>query len=439
MMDWKPRNIVTSLHEHSGAVNRIAVSNDGLYFATASDDGSVRLWLSPRLERAAYSRSMLTYSSQAGRITDVCTIGNTHAIASASDQGSVHVFKVEHAISLAELPPDAGASSRARLGVSTILEIDCDEGGVCAVRHFNSVSESLLVYATERGFVHGWDIRGRREAWKLSVGNQVGLITALGVAPSGHWLCAGTSKGVIVLFDLRFHLVVKVFRHSSCTRIHRIFLHGGFSSKPLVYIAAGSNECCLWNVDTGACKQIFRVLPPSISSLDAHMCPSLEPVPVRAVDSRLSRGAVPLAERKQEPRHSIRAVVIPESSPVDTSGRAPGALISAGSDRQIRYWDTLQINNSYSIAASDSGMSKFETYMQSRELPMSAERMYVCQETPTRSLHTSIELAPQSENRGPVPPSPMHRDCVLDMQTIQPSSTPYLLSAGRDGIVKIWG
>ena len=129
---FKPRTIVTSLHEHSGAVNRIAVSKDGLYFATASDDGSVRIWLSPRLERAAYSRSTLTYSSQAGRITDVCTIGSTHSIASASDQGSVHVFKVEHAYEAAQSVSlqDAG---RARLGVSTILEIDGLRGwSVCS-------------------------------------------------------------------------------------------------------------------------------------------------------------------------------------------------------------------------------------------------------------------------------------------------------------------
>ena len=449
--DWKPRTIVTSLHEHSGAVNRIAVSQDCLFFATGSDDGSVRIWLSSRLERGAYSRSMLTYSSQAGRITDVCTIDNTHSIASASDRGSVHVFKVEHAYeanqSAAQDPPASKVNSkeprRRCLGVSTVLEIDDAEGGICAVRHFNSVAQSLLVYATERGIVHGWDMRARKEAWRLAVGQQAGLITALALASSGHWLCVGTSKGVVIMWDVRFHLVVKVYRHSSRSSIHRIFLHGGFSSKPLVYIAAGVNEACLWNIDSGACKQIFRVLPPGVGGADALLCPSMQALPVSVVDP-LSGGVAAKAllpgPARASNEDSIRALATPDSW---SSGRPPSALIAAGTDRSIRYWDAVDVASSYAVCeAPDSAasMSRWEMFQQSRELPMSAERMYICQEVTTSKLHNGmVSLSPMAMSRGPVPPSPNHRDCVLDLQAVQPANLRYLLSAGRDGIVKVWG
>lgn len=38
------------LHEHSAAVNEIAVSSDGVYFVTGSDDGTVKVWDSELLE-----------------------------------------------------------------------------------------------------------------------------------------------------------------------------------------------------------------------------------------------------------------------------------------------------------------------------------------------------------------------------------------------------
>lgn len=42
------------------------------------------------------------------------------------------------------------------------------EGPVVAVAHFNSLTQSLLTYATTKGRVHGWDLRSRKEAWLIS-------------------------------------------------------------------------------------------------------------------------------------------------------------------------------------------------------------------------------------------------------------------------------
>lgn len=71
------------------------MSTDNLFFATCSHDGTVKVWDCQRLEKNVTNRSRLTYSSQGGKITSIAICDNSHSIASGSDSGSVHVYKIE--------------------------------------------------------------------------------------------------------------------------------------------------------------------------------------------------------------------------------------------------------------------------------------------------------------------------------------------------------
>ena len=48
----------------------------------------------------------------------------------------------------------------------------------------------------------------------------------------------------------------------------------------------------------------------------------------------------------------------------------------------------------------------------------------------------------EGDRKGPVgPPSSNHNDCILDLKVLNVQSNqnrPLLLSAGRDGVVKVW-
>lgn len=67
---WQPRGVlVAHLAEHRRAVNRIAVSHNGAFFVTASNDETCKIWDSRRLEKDISFRSKLTYASQV-RIAD---------------------------------------------------------------------------------------------------------------------------------------------------------------------------------------------------------------------------------------------------------------------------------------------------------------------------------------------------------------------------------
>lgn len=48
---WHPKGLlVAHLHEHKAGVNRIRVSDEHSIFATASNDGTVKVWDSQKME-----------------------------------------------------------------------------------------------------------------------------------------------------------------------------------------------------------------------------------------------------------------------------------------------------------------------------------------------------------------------------------------------------
>ena len=73
---------------------RVRVSDDQTYFATCSNDGTVKMWECSRLDgRSATNRSRYTYNKQGGQIKTMTFCDSAQSIAAASDSGAIHVFK----------------------------------------------------------------------------------------------------------------------------------------------------------------------------------------------------------------------------------------------------------------------------------------------------------------------------------------------------------
>lgn len=52
------------LAEHSQGVNQLALAGNGLFFVSASNDETVKVWDGRRLERDVSFKSRLTYTQQ---------------------------------------------------------------------------------------------------------------------------------------------------------------------------------------------------------------------------------------------------------------------------------------------------------------------------------------------------------------------------------------
>ena len=86
--------LIAHLGSHSDAINGIAVSPDHVFFVTASDDKTVKVWDTARLERNVTSKARHTYGQHHAKVKAICTVEGTHCFASAADDGSIHVVRV---------------------------------------------------------------------------------------------------------------------------------------------------------------------------------------------------------------------------------------------------------------------------------------------------------------------------------------------------------
>lgn len=499
--NWRPRKnvLVAELAEHSGAVTRVASSQDFSFLASASNDGTVKLWSVRSLQHSVNQGSRATYDGQGGVLTDTVVLDNSHSVASASSNGTVHVFRV-----------DKVNAPGANFHTTGIREIRTEKSAITVLDHLNNVSESLLIYATRNGSIHAWDLRVRREAWKLDVSPELGYVTCMTHSLDVSWLAVGTSRGFICLWDLRFLVLIRIWRHSSHRSIHRLKPCLGLpntltleeTSVPLVFVAAGDSEVAVFDLSIGACRAIFRTLHVQAPEADACRCPTLLHVPIphrsRSVLGSFlgiygiatSFDEVATTPLSEEP--SVRAMLCPS---LHFRGVAD-ALITGGEDKQIRYWDIRNGKQSFTV----SGDSESKSFYDNQSAPtdwwrmslstgpggsggnvasdalvsaatmgstqsssssntsniskpeiawskLSAPIITICQDASYYSAQAGIggilatgggvESAVTMERRGLVPPSPAHNDCILDLALVDLNG-PVLISSGRDGIIKAW-
>lgn len=95
--------LVANLSSHTGAINGIAVAPDHAFFVTCSDDKTVKVWDTARLERNITSKPRQTYAQHHARVTAVCMLEGYHCFASTGDDGSLHVVRV-HMSSSGSMP-----------------------------------------------------------------------------------------------------------------------------------------------------------------------------------------------------------------------------------------------------------------------------------------------------------------------------------------------
>lgn len=109
-------------------------------------------------------------------------------------------------------------------------------------------------------------------------------------------------------------------------------------------------------------------------------------------------------------------------------------LIAAGTDQRVRFWDLGSPSESYLAvhAPSDPLLGVASTY-KSRLVDGTLVIHEVAEPSSSRVANKGEEVP----RAGPEPPSPAHRDCISDIALCKASQC-FLLSASRDGVIKVW-
>lgn len=129
--------LIANLTSHSEPITALAVSPDHMFFISASDDKTVKVWDTARLERNVTSKPRHTYGQHHARVKCVCMLEATHCFASAADDGSVHVVRVH--VSQSGALPKYG-----KLQVVREYRVDNPGEYVTCMVHYNSGTCRLL-------------------------------------------------------------------------------------------------------------------------------------------------------------------------------------------------------------------------------------------------------------------------------------------------------
>ncbi|XP_078170868.1 serine/threonine-protein kinase VPS15-like isoform X1 [Carex rostrata] len=430
---WRPRGVlVAHLQEHRLAVNDVAVSNDQAFLVSASDDSTVRIWDTRKLEKDISFRSRLTYGLGGGGARALCAEmlrGTAQVVAGASD-GTLHLFSVDY------VSRGLGSVVERYSGITDVKKKGICEGPIvslinCATS--DSFSQTVM-FSTRQCGIHIWDIRSNSDAWKFRLAPEEGYITSLVVGPCGNWFVSGSSRGVLTLWDMRFLVPVNSWNYSTVSPVEKmclfvpqansVALSGG---RPLVYIAAGLNEVSLWNAENGSCHQVLRT-----ANMENEA--EISNIPRAQTRTTIKPGS------RQDMRSTTSKYRIEELN--EPSPRFPGVrsllplpggdILTAGTDVRIRYWDHASPERSYCVCGpSAKGIGNDAFYDVRSSFGVQVVQEMNKRQSTSKLTQKGLLAVAANDSAG------CHRDAVLSLASVKLNQR-LLISSSRDGAIKVW-
>ena len=86
--------LIAHLSEHTAPITALVTAPDSVFFASASEDGTVKVWDTMRLEKNVTSKSRHTLSI-GGQVLALCMLHNTHCLATSSTNGLLNIYRID--------------------------------------------------------------------------------------------------------------------------------------------------------------------------------------------------------------------------------------------------------------------------------------------------------------------------------------------------------
>ena len=391
---WRPQGIhVATFGEHTGAINRVLPSPDHTFFITASDDGSIKVWDTLRLEKSLIHRSRQTYRHAEGAaVTCIAFVENTHTFITCANDGAIALIKVE-----VEYVGDTTKYSKLRL--KRAYQLPPDEHAVWC-EHFRADGKSTLLVATSASRILALDLRTMRVLYTLTDPLHHGAPTTFCLDRKHNWLLLGTAHGVLSFFDLRFRLGVRAWRLPGRTPIRRLTVHPFKGRGRWVCVGGGTDaaDVSMWDVEKAECREVFRAPDPTVAAAATTALSTAQRDLVKAfiafpvAETSLlspptspagasvtpSEGATPPVP---PPDRSVRAFVIAADVPAGSSDNPrdakSGYLLTGGwADRRVRFWDLGRVEASVVVSglAADEPQPRFAATHLAPGLVVNVER-----------------------------------------------------------------
>lgn len=439
---WRPEGtLVATLSEHTAAVNRILVAPDQSFFITGSDDGSVKIWDTSRLERNVSRRSRQTYRlSDRVKVTSLVFVEQTYSFVATGNDGSVHVVRMDYY----ETNDGSRKFGRPRL----LREYQLSEGDHAVwSEHYNEDNKSVLVLATNTSKIIALDLRTMSELFVLKNPLNHGTPTCFCVDRRAHWMLLGTSHGVLDLWDLRFKLRLKAWVFNAAAPIHRLYQPK--VRNPRLYITGGTGqgEVTVWDFTRHICREVYRTGTSKDTGSKSTTLIDLDEEKSGGMLGRFAATLEPTAKSAPDP--GIRALAVStQATDEKGEGKPHTFLLTAGPDWKVRYWDTARPEASMVVSGlePDEAKPQYSTSQPGPDTVVVSERLMqpLAQGTVGRdsrgSPSSGRRSGPQKSGRSGLIALQQqhllksHLDTVLDVALLE---QPYgmVISGDRAGVV----
>ena len=364
---WRPEGIlVVAFGEHTAPVNRVLPSPDHTFFITGSDDGTVKIWDTLRLERNVAYRSRQTYKhSDKEQIKCLTFVGNTYSFVSGASDGSIHIVKVDYS--------QVGDTSKyGRLKNLQNFPFPAGEHPLWMETYkLDGPSASwVLVICTNLSRIVALDLRDMSELYSFTNPLHHGVPLCFCISHKHDWLLLGTSYGVLDFWDLRFQLRLKSWGWlgQSGKPIRRVMLYPYRGKGKWVSVLGGSAECevTVWDLEKWICREVFRAgLNTGIGNASGAAKPKSYEMKTlddevgnynadASLDRFLNNNHDPSStERNQGPTNhtsAIRALAAWIDHPEEKQRENKhGFLLTGGNDRRLRLWDVPRFEETSKI------------------------------------------------------------------------------------------
>lgn len=333
--------LVSNFEEHTDAVNCIAVSPDHKFFVTGSDDGTIRIWDSSRLEFNVINRAVLVYHVSADDSEDkvrpqvkcIKFIENTYSMICSLSNGRILFLRVDTTRN--EKMPN-GLKLR-KVYLVKKLQFESSEEYVTTMETVKTTNSLKLYAITTRCRIVVIDLITMKRTSTMINPESHGLVTCMTIDGEKNWIILGTTFGILDLWDIRFELRIKSWGFKQQKPIYQIQVSPKPNNDKLVYVVGGTGlpEVTAWDIEKGTCNEIFR----ASASLEVKSLYELYDVDRIGKAFELSLEKLSLTDNSSIDEPNVLTCCKAGLGFESSVGPRRGYIITGGSDRMLRFWD----------------------------------------------------------------------------------------------------